>query len=68
MANFKQLIYYLNDSCLSTKTLSFDEISRLTGVRVDQTFFDNRRIFEREGFSIMKVDVGKRTVTFARNA
>ena len=68
MARFKQLIMYLNDSCLSTKTMSFDEVSRLTGARVDGSFADNRKTFELEGFSIIRVDVGKHTVTFARNA
>ena len=68
MANYKQLIYYLNDSCLTTKTLSFDEVRRLTGAPTDASITNDRRIFEREGFSIVRVDIGKRTITFARDA
>lgn len=68
MANYRQLIHYLNDSCLSTKSLTFDEIYHLCGERVDTAFIDNKRYFEREGFTIVKINVGSRTVTFARKA
>ena len=68
MKSYKKLLNYLEDSCLGTEVLTFDEIYRICGERVDTDFIDSKSTFERYGFSIKKINTGNRTVLFSRNA
>lgn len=68
MATYRTLVNYLERTCLSTEKLTFDEVYRISGSRVDSEFIDNKRYFEFEGFTVVKIDLKNKTVTFARKA
>ena len=68
MANYRTLVNYLERTCLSTEKLTFDEVYRICGARVDSEFIDNKRYFEFEGFTVVKINLRDKTVTFARKA
>lgn len=68
MRTYRTLVKYLERTCLSTEKLTFDEIYRISGCSVDSEFVDSRRYFEHEGFTVVKIDLRTRTVTFARKA
>lgn len=68
MTNIQRLTNYLKDSCLTNETLTFGEIQRICGLDASSELMDYRRELKREGFSIMKVSLGTRTVLFSRNA
>ena len=68
MSKYEALWTYLKDNCLSTETLSFEEIFRISRVRVDSEFISRKREAERYGISVMKINMKNETVLFARNA
>ena len=68
MTNIHRLANYLKDSCITNETLSFAEIKRICGLNAPADILDGKRELLREGFSIIKVSVGERTVMFSRNA
>ncbi|MBO6303123.1 MAG: hypothetical protein J6N15_11875 [Ruminiclostridium sp.] len=68
MSKYRKLWYYLEDNCLGTETLSFSDIYMICGGEVNSEFMDCRRECEDFGFSIQRIDMNRRTVTFARNA
>lgn len=68
MTNIQRLAHYLKDSCITNETLSFSEIKRICGLDAPTDILDGKRELLREGFSVIKVNVGERTVMFSRNA
>ena len=68
MRTYRTLVNYLERTCLSTEKLTFDEIYRISGYPVDSEFIDSKRYFEFEGFTVVKIDMRTKTVTFARKA
>ena len=68
MTNIHRLANYLKDSCITNETLTFAEIQRICGLDACVDLLDYRRELNREGFSIIKVNMGTRTVLFSRNA
>lgn len=68
MTNIQRLTNYLQDNCLSNETLTFNEIQRICGLDAFTELLDYKRELRREGFSIIKVNAGERTVLFSRNA
>ena len=68
MTNIQRLANYLQDNCLSNETLTFNEIQRICGLDALTELLEYKRELRREGFSIIKVNAGARTVLFSRNA
>ena len=68
MSKYMKLWDYLRESCMSTKTLTFDEIYRICGCDVDNSFMICKKELENYGLCVMKVDLRSRTLSFARNA
>ena len=67
MGNYEALWKYLRDNCLSTETLTFAEIYRISRVTVDSEFVRRKREAEHYGISVMKINMNNETVLFARN-
>ncbi|MCR4780180.1 MAG: hypothetical protein K5876_03690 [Ruminiclostridium sp.] len=66
MKTYRTLVNYLERSCLTTETLTFEEVYRIGGTLIDSEFIESKRYFEFEGFSVVKIDFRGKTVTFAR--
>ena len=68
MRKYEKLWNYLRENCLSTETLTFDEIYRICGASVDDSFMQYKKDLESYGLSVVKINLRDRTVLFARNA
>ncbi|MBR5087886.1 MAG: hypothetical protein IK093_00505 [Ruminiclostridium sp.] len=68
MSQYTKLWRYLDDCCLGTEVLTFDEIYTICGAYVDDSFMQHKYELETYGLSVMKIDLRSRTVLFSRNA
>ena len=68
MKDFYALIKYLDQNCITTLSLTFGEIYAISGVQVDSSFIDNKKFLAKYGISVMKINVGSKTVLFSRKA
>ncbi len=66
MTAFKTLWLYLQDQCITTEILTFDDIYCICGHDVDNTFMECRKEALEYGISVVKVDLRNRKVHFAR--
>ena len=66
MTVFRKLWLYLQDQCVTTEILTFDDINCICGHNVDNTFMKYRKEAEEYGISVVKVDLRNRKVHFAR--
>jgi len=65
--NYYKLWDYLRTSCLSTETLTFDEIFRIAGIHVDSKFMNHTNELKKYGLSVVKINLNNKTVMFCRN-
>ena len=65
--NYYKLWDYLRTSCLSTETLTFDEIFRIAGINVDSKFMNHTNELKKYGLSVVKINLNNKTVMFCRN-
>ena len=67
MRKYEKLWDYLKNNCITTETLTFDEIRRISGSDVDDSFIQYSKDLSMYGLSVVRVDLRSRTVMFTRN-
>lgn len=67
MSKYDKLWEYIKNSETSLLKLTFDDIERIAGVKIDHSFLKYKKELSEYGFDVSKISLKEKTVSFEKN-
>ena len=64
MSKYDALWKYVQDNGSQTFTLTFDEIAKIAGIAIDQSFLKYKKELTEYGYQVGKISMKEQTVIF----
>lgn len=67
MSKYGKLWEYIKNSDTPFLKLTFDDIERIAGVKIDHSFLKYKKELSEYGFAVSKISLKEKTVSFEKN-
>ena len=66
MSKYDKLWKYVDKNCVDDLTLSFTDIEKIVGIKLDHSFLNNKKELFEYGCAVKKISMKQETVLFVR--